>query len=69
MNQFKENNHNQEMYKNALDCVRSIYNKEGFIAFYKGFWPYYFRCGPWAVIFFVTYEKYKEIVIPNIVKL
>ncbi|KAL6071668.1 Mitochondrial uncoupling protein 4 [Balamuthia mandrillaris] len=48
-------------YKSSVDCVRQIIRSEGVAGFYKGFWPNWFRLGPWNVIMFITYEQFKAL--------
>jgi len=55
MNQLKGG----ESYRGTIDCARSVYRNEGFLAFYKGFVPYFLRITPWTIVFFVAYEKTK----------
>jgi len=45
----------QSLVKVALNIVR----REGFLAFYKGFWPLFQRKVVWTVIFFTAYEKFR----------
>jgi hypothetical protein len=52
---------NKEIYKNSLDCITKTIRNEGVLALYKGFIPSYLRLGPWSMIFFLTYEKCKDV--------
>lgn len=63
MNQqvLKDGANNKEIYKNSLDCIRKTVRHEGVMALYKGFIPSYLRIGPWSMIFFLTYEKCKDV--------
>ncbi len=63
MNQLKGNTQ-APIYSSALDCATQIYRLEGAAAFYKGIMPLYFRNGPWAVVFFITYEEFKQLILP-----
>ncbi|XP_059913392.1 brain mitochondrial carrier protein 1 isoform X2 [Gadus macrocephalus] len=47
-------------YKGTLDGVMQTWKNEGFFALYKGFWPNWLRLGPWNIIFFITFEKLKQ---------
>ncbi|KAE8039201.1 hypothetical protein FH972_011631 [Carpinus fangiana] len=47
-------------YKNTLDCFIKTLKSEGFLAFYKGFFPNFGRLGAWNVIMFLTFEKAKN---------
>ncbi len=53
------------MYSNSFKCAVSIFKNEGPLAFYKGFTPYFLRITPWTIIMFVTYEKYKFLILPR----
>lgn len=46
-------------YKGVVDCVSSTYKAEGFLAFYKGFIPNFFRLASWNIVMFVSYEQIK----------
>lgn len=45
------------LYKGSIDCFRQTVGKEGFGALYKGFIPVWIRLGPWAIVFWLTYER------------
>lgn len=62
MNQLQGN------YTGVFDCSWKLAKGEGVFVFYKGFIPLYLRIGPWNVAFFLSYEKYKEIVLPVVYK-
>lgn len=49
------------IYRGTLHCMSCIVREEGVLALWRGFLPHFMRLGPWAVIFFVTYEKVKRI--------
>jgi len=44
-------------YKNAFDAIAKISKAEGFLGWYKGFWPNFARIGSWNIVMFLTYEK------------
>lgn len=48
-------------YKNTLDCFIKTLKSEGFLAFYKGFFPNFGRLGAWNAIMFLTFEQAKKI--------
>ena len=43
-------------YKNLWDCFVKIFKTEGITAYWKGFWTYYFRCAPHAMIILLINE-------------
>lgn len=43
-------------------AVMGVVQKEGILAFWKGFWPYYLRLGPHTVITFILMERFNRIV-------
>lgn len=43
-------------YKNLWDCFIKIFKNEGITAYWKGFWTYYFRCAPHAMIILLVNE-------------
>ena len=43
-------------YKNLWDCFVKIFKNEGIAAYWKGFWTYYFRCAPHAMIILLVNE-------------
>ncbi|XP_072257309.1 dicarboxylate carrier SLC25A8 [Pyxicephalus adspersus] len=47
-------------YKSALNCAVTMLQKEGPLAFYKGFMPSFLRLGSWNIVMFVTYEQLKR---------
>ncbi|XP_064393946.1 kidney mitochondrial carrier protein 1-like isoform X1 [Halichondria panicea] len=49
------------LYSGSIDCFVTTLRTEGARALYKGFFPAYFRIGPWNIIFFITYEKLKDL--------
>ena len=52
---------NKSIYNGILDCIHITYKNEGVFAFYKGFFPLWFRMAPWQFTFWVTYENLKNI--------
>ncbi|XP_077307398.1 dicarboxylate carrier SLC25A8 [Lithobates pipiens] len=47
-------------YRSALNCALTMFQKEGPLAFYKGFMPSFLRLGSWNIVMFVTYEQLKR---------
>mmetsp|Transcript_32282 Transcript_32282/g.52159 ORF Transcript_32282/g.52159 Transcript_32282/m.52159 type:complete len:332 (-) Transcript_32282:350-1345(-) len=43
-------------YTNAIDCTLKVIKHEGPLAFYKGFWTFYFRIAPHAIITLLTLD-------------
>lgn len=43
-------------YKNLWDCFVKIFKKEGVFAYWRGFWTYYLRCAPHAMIILLVNE-------------
>uniref|UniRef100_A0AAV1VM50 Uncharacterized protein n=1 Tax=Peronospora matthiolae TaxID=2874970 RepID=A0AAV1VM50_9STRA len=52
-------------YEGMRDCIRKTFREGGVSAFYKGFAPNWMRKAPWCIVFFVTYEKYRAILVPD----
>ena len=52
---------NPEQYKGVINCFVVTVRHEGFGALYKGFFPIWARCGPWSMIFFLTFEKLRNL--------
>ena len=54
-------------YKGAVDVIARVIRSEGFLAWRKGFTPYYARVGPHTVLTFIFLEQlnigYKRIVL------
>lgn len=48
-------------YKNSYDCLVKTVRVEGFKALWKGFFPTWARLGPWQFVFWVSYEKFRQI--------
>ncbi|KAL3269381.1 hypothetical protein HHI36_008451 [Cryptolaemus montrouzieri] len=49
------------LYKGYLDCVVKIWKSEGFLGFYKGLGPSYFRLGPHTVLCLVFWDEFRNI--------
>ncbi|XP_007046026.2 PREDICTED: mitochondrial uncoupling protein 3 [Theobroma cacao] len=49
------------MYKNSYDCLVKTVKIEGLTALWKGFFPTWARLGPWQFVFWVSYEKFRQI--------
>lgn len=47
-------------YKGAIDCMSKLVREEGFLAMYKGFVPFWLRVGPWAMVFWTTFEQIRR---------
>jgi solute carrier family 25 (mitochondrial oxoglutarate transporter), member 11 len=47
-------------YTGTLQTLRLITKKEGFMAFYKGFFPYYVRCGGHTVSMFIFVQLLRD---------
>jgi len=43
-------------YRNSLHCVQRVFAEEGAMAFYRGFWTYYFRIAPHVMITLFTLD-------------
>eukprot|EP00088_Acartia_fossae_P068158 TRINITY_DN8588_c0_g1_i1.p1 TRINITY_DN8588_c0_g1~~TRINITY_DN8588_c0_g1_i1.p1 ORF type:complete len:297 (-),score=23.98 TRINITY_DN8588_c0_g1_i1:318-1208(-) len=52
--------HQNRIYRSSMDCCITTVRTEGFFALYKGFLPAFGRMGPWNIIFFLVYEKFKS---------
>lgn len=50
----------QGQYKNILDCFVKTFQRDGPLAFYKGFIPNFGRLGSWNVVMFLTLEQAKN---------
>ncbi|KAK1362060.1 mitochondrial uncoupling protein 3 [Heracleum sosnowskyi] len=48
-------------YRNSYDCLVKTVRVEGFKALWKGFIPTWARLGPWQFVFWVSYEKFRQI--------
>jgi len=49
----------QKIFKSSFECFVFTIRNEGVSALYKGFLPSFCRMGPWNIIFFLVYEKFK----------
>ncbi|KAM2330419.1 hypothetical protein ACFX1X_021250 [Malus domestica] len=49
------------MYNNSYDCLVKTVKVEGLSALWKGFFPTWARLGPWQFVFWVSYEKFRQI--------
>lgn len=47
-------------YKGTMQTIRSVSAKEGFLALYNGFLPYYARCGGHTVSMFVLVQMLRD---------
>ncbi|KAM8717434.1 hypothetical protein ACLKA7_004174 [Drosophila subpalustris] len=47
-------------YKGMIDCFSKLVREEGFTAMYKGFLPFWLRVGPWAMVFWTTFEQIRR---------
>ncbi|CAN4081279.1 unnamed protein product [Withania somnifera] len=48
-------------YRNSYDCLVKTVKAEGLKALWKGFFPTWARLGPWQFVFWVSYEKFRQI--------
>ncbi len=46
-------------YRGVFDCTTKIFVREGPLAFYRGFWTYYFRIAPHVMITLATLDWLK----------
>lgn len=61
MNQRGGNEETMLKYRNSLDCLVKTVRVEGLRALWKGFFPTWARLGPWQFVFWVSYEKFRQI--------
>ncbi|VVA20519.1 PREDICTED: mitochondrial [Prunus dulcis] len=54
-------NQGKIMYNNSYDCLVKTVKVEGLRALWKGFIPTWARLGPWQFVFWVSYEKFRQI--------
>mmetsp|Transcript_21510 Transcript_21510/g.48867 ORF Transcript_21510/g.48867 Transcript_21510/m.48867 type:complete len:201 (-) Transcript_21510:365-967(-) len=47
-------------YRGTLQTIRTVAAKEGFLALYKGFFPYYVRCGGHTVGMFICVQLLRD---------
>ncbi|KAL2454431.1 Mitochondrial uncoupling protein 3 [Abeliophyllum distichum] len=55
------NDENKVKYKNSYDSLVKTVRIEGLRALWKGFFPTWARLGPWQFVFWVSYEKFRQI--------
>ncbi|KAF2298877.1 hypothetical protein GH714_028530 [Hevea brasiliensis] len=48
-------------YKSSYDCLVKTVKIEGLRALWKGFFPTWARLGPWQFVFWVSYEKFRQV--------
>lgn len=61
MNQAAGKEDNKILYKSSYDCAVKTVRDEGLKALWKGFFPTWARLGPWQFVFWVSYEKFRQI--------
>jgi len=49
------------LYTGTLQTIRSVTAKEGFLALYNGFLPYYIRCGGHTICMFVCVQMLRDV--------
>lgn len=49
------------IYHSSFDCLVKTLRFEGLRALWKGFLPTWARLGPWQFVFWVSYEKFRNI--------
>lgn len=49
------------MYRNSYECLVKTVRFEGVRALWKGFFPTWARLGPWQFVFWVSYEKFRQL--------
>eukprot|EP00483_Globobulimina_turgida_P012860 UN12884 len=52
---------NPNEFRGTLHCFTFIIAHERPINLYKGFFPIWARLGPWSVIFYLTFEKLRNV--------
>lgn len=60
MNQVSREDGNVK-YRNSYDCLVKTVRIEGLKALWKGFLPTWARLGPWQFVFWVSYEKFRQV--------
>ena len=55
-------------YNGVFDCVGQTFRQDGFLAFYRGFVPNFFRLASWNICMFVCYEQIKAYMFPPVKK-
>ena len=56
----------RRIYKSSWDCFTTTWKNEGGMALYKGFVPTLFRMGPWNIVFFMSFEQYKKLMLDDV---
>ncbi|CAN8293618.1 unnamed protein product [Cochlearia groenlandica] len=51
----------KDVYKNSYECLVKTVRQEGVRALWKGFLPTWARLGPWQFVFWVSYEKFRQL--------
>ncbi|KAL7163844.1 hypothetical protein ACSBR2_039877 [Camellia fascicularis] len=51
----------KDKYRNSYDCLVKTVRVEGLRALWKGFFPTWARLGPWQFVFWVSYEKFRQV--------
>ncbi|KAL8142317.1 hypothetical protein V2J09_015349 [Rumex salicifolius] len=49
------------IYRNSYDCLMKTVKLEGLSALWKGFFPTWARLGPWQFVFWVSYERFRQL--------
>ncbi|KAF2620702.1 hypothetical protein F2Q68_00042374 [Brassica cretica] len=49
------------VYRSSYDCLVKTVRFEGVRALWKGFLPTWGRLGPWQFVFWVSYEKFRQL--------
>lgn len=47
-------------FKGMVECLQHVYAEGGVGALYRGFFPMWFRIGPWCMMMFPIYEFWKK---------
>ncbi|KAL5761731.1 hypothetical protein ACOSP7_017995 [Xanthoceras sorbifolium] len=61
MNQVASSKEDKIMFSSSYDCLVKTVRNEGLRALWKGFFPTWARLGPWQFVFWVSYEKFRQI--------
>ncbi|XP_020270305.1 mitochondrial uncoupling protein 3 [Asparagus officinalis] len=61
MNQAVGKGESRTVYRNSYDCLVKTVKLEGVMALWKGFFPTWARLGPWQFVFWVSYEKFRQV--------
>lgn len=54
-------NQSKAMYCSSFDCLVKTVRIEGLRALWKGFFPTWARLGPWQFVFWVSYERLRNL--------